>query len=246
MEPLPKFVNLGLQSETLCGLSEPAHPFPRPNLQERLCRVLQNTKPELVVACYGINDGVYYPFSQERFHKYQEGVRRLAAEVASVGAELILMTPPPFDSQPMAEQGKLLSKDASEFSWSHIYENYDAEVLQPYSRWLLRNPQGAKLVIDLRTPILQVLEERRRSDPDFVMSNDGIHLDSVGHRHLAEAILDACQISTKVEPSEEVIALVKKRQNILRDAWLTKTGHTRPNVPPGNAAGASQGKSRRD
>src|SRR5262245_51688989 len=64
-------VNLGLPSETVSGLSEPDHPFPRPDLHERLKRALAKTRPSVVVACYGMNDGIYYPFSEERFAKYQ-------------------------------------------------------------------------------------------------------------------------------------------------------------------------------
>ena len=33
---VPEMINLGLPSETACGLSEPDHPFPRPDVHERL------------------------------------------------------------------------------------------------------------------------------------------------------------------------------------------------------------------
>ena len=52
----PEILNLGLPSETISGLSEKGHAggrFPRPNLFERLDRVLEKTKPDLVIACYG-------------------------------------------------------------------------------------------------------------------------------------------------------------------------------------------------
>src|SRR5262245_52883406 len=55
-----EFLNLGLPSETVSGLSEEGHAggqFPRPELRERLARVLKETKPEIVIACYGMNDG---------------------------------------------------------------------------------------------------------------------------------------------------------------------------------------------
>src|SRR5438105_4956842 len=75
-----EFLDLGLPSETVSGLTEPGHAggnFPRPDLHERLDRVLEKTKPDLVVACYGMNDGIYYPFGEERFQKYQDGMRFL-------------------------------------------------------------------------------------------------------------------------------------------------------------------------
>src|SRR6185369_8687498 len=58
-------LGLGLASETLSGLSEDGHAggkFPRPCLFERLGRLLDKAKPEVVFACYGMNDGIYQPF----------------------------------------------------------------------------------------------------------------------------------------------------------------------------------------
>src|SRR6476660_7203779 len=60
-----EIIDVGLPSETVSGLSEPGHAggaFPRPNLHERLDRVLQKLNPNLVIACYGMNDGIYYPY----------------------------------------------------------------------------------------------------------------------------------------------------------------------------------------
>ena len=48
-----EFLNLGLPSETVSGLSEEGHAggsFPRPDLHERLARVLEKTKPDTVLA----------------------------------------------------------------------------------------------------------------------------------------------------------------------------------------------------
>src|SRR5450631_4738517 len=67
-----ELINLGLPSETVSGLSEPAHPYPRPNIHARVERALALANPDVVVICYGMNDGIYYPFSDERFKKYQQ------------------------------------------------------------------------------------------------------------------------------------------------------------------------------
>jgi lysophospholipase L1-like esterase len=108
VDPMPELLNVGLPSETCTGLSEPDHPFPRPDVHERLDRALAAVKPDVVVACYGMNDGIYYPFSEERFQKYQEGINRLIEKVHASGAKLVLMTPPPFDAMPLKAAGKLL------------------------------------------------------------------------------------------------------------------------------------------
>ncbi len=48
-------VSIGLASETTSGLSEPGHPFPRPCIHERLERALAKVKPQVLIACYGMN-----------------------------------------------------------------------------------------------------------------------------------------------------------------------------------------------
>ena len=60
-----------------------------PTFMRRLERVLEQTKPDLIVACYGMNDGIYYPFTQARFEKYQDGMRRLRERAAAVGAKVL-------------------------------------------------------------------------------------------------------------------------------------------------------------
>lgn len=83
-----EFINVGLPSETVSGLSEPGHAkdaFLRPGLHERLERVLERTKPDLVLACYGMNDGIYLPFSEERFARFREGMLELRKQVARHG-----------------------------------------------------------------------------------------------------------------------------------------------------------------
>src|SRR5450755_2131668 len=57
-----ELINLGLPSETVTGLSEADHPYPRPNIHSRVDRALELTKPNVVVICYGMNDGIYSPF----------------------------------------------------------------------------------------------------------------------------------------------------------------------------------------
>jgi hypothetical protein len=69
------FVSIGLASETASCLSEKTHPFPRPCVQERLQRALDLVKPQVVVACYGMNDGIYHPQSAERILAFQRGLR---------------------------------------------------------------------------------------------------------------------------------------------------------------------------
>jgi hypothetical protein len=92
-------VSVGLSSETTSGLSEKGHAggkFPRPCVHERLGRALEAVKPELVVACYGINHGINLPYSEERMQAFRDGITRMVERCNATGAQVVLVTPPVF------------------------------------------------------------------------------------------------------------------------------------------------------
>lgn len=181
-----ELINLGLPSETVSGLSEPDHPYPRPDVHERLDRALNKTKPNFVVACYGMNDGIYHPFSEQRLRKYEDGIRRLIARVQKAGATVVLMTPAPFDPRPVKD--KLLPASAPKFSWMRPYEDYDA-VLDRYSRWLLTLRDEGFMVVDAHAAVSRYLATIRRSEPAYRICGDGIHPDATGHWLVAQELL---------------------------------------------------------
>ncbi len=191
-----ELLNLGLPSETVSGLSEPDHPYPRPDVHERVDRVLARTKPDVVVLCYGMNDGIYYPFSEERFKKYQEGIKDLIGRATRAGARVVVVTPPPFD--PLAIRDKLLPKTADKFSWMRPYEGYD-DVLTRYSEWLLTLRDKGIVVADAHAAISRYLAEMRKSDPKYRLSGDGVHVNETGHWLIAQAILRAWHAPADVE-----------------------------------------------
>ena len=229
---LPEMINLGLPSETACGLSEPDHPFPRPDVHERLDRALDKVKPDVVVACYGMNDGIYYPFSKQRFVTYQQGINRLIDKVHKSGAKLILMTPPAFDPLPLRKQGKLRGPEAEKFAWFAIYENYDQEVLARYAKWIVEQQKRVEMVIDLHTPVTEYVAAKRKNNADFTMSPDGVHVNNEGHSVLAAAIMQAWQIK-QTPVDQALLKLVSQRQQLLHRAWVSHVGHKRPGVKAG-------------
>lgn len=232
LTPLPTLINLGLPSETVTGLTEDGHPFPRPNVHDRLQRALELTKPDVVVACYGMNDGIYHPFSEERFAAYRQGIDRLIETVHASGAKLVLMTPPPFDPVPLRPQGKLLPAGAAGYGYAGSYEDYDS-VLKRYGQWILEQKDRVEMVIDLHAAVTAFVEARRKDDPAFTIARDGIHPNDEGHRVMGQTILTAWGLTPDREVPAEVYKLVTKRQTLLRDAWLSHVGHTRPNTRAG-------------
>jgi len=220
-----EMINVGLPSETVSGLSEPGHAggkFPRPDLHERLARVLAQTKPNLVFACYGMNDGIYLPFDAARFKSFRDGMVWLHNSVEAFGAQIIHVTPPVFDEARGGHAG------------------YSA-VLDLYSAWLISQRTNGWQVIDCHGPMKRVLAAEREKDPAFAFAvKDGIHPDSYGHWVMAQAILaglgatdvaadgSAAAMMAGVPHGLEILGLVREQQAIMKDAWLTAVGSKRP------------------
>ena len=184
-----ELINLGLPSETVSGLSEPDHPYPRPTVHDRLAAALAKAKPDVVVAGYGMNDGIYYPFDEGRSRKFQDGYRRLIADCEKAGAKVVLLTPAPFDPTPLL--GKTRPAGAEKYSWLRPFEGYD-DVLARNSEWL-RGLRGRSYpVVDAHAAIARHLTRMRKVEPGYRVSADGIHPDANGHlvifRELAAAL----------------------------------------------------------
>ena len=238
------FINLGLPSETVSGLSEPGHAggaFPRPDLHERLGRALDATRPDLVIACYGMNDGIYHPFSEERAQRHYDGIQRLRAAVLAKGSAIVHLTPPTFDPLPLKGRTLPAGRDA----YPSPYEGYD-EVLAKYSDWLLARRADGWIVGDIHGPMARHLADHRKSRPDYTLAGDGVHPGPTGHWIMcreflrlvgaAPAILDSDSQDTLLAShpkGREIADLITRRQNLLRDGWLTKVGHKRPGMAQG-------------
>ena len=98
-------IDCGLSAETVSGLSEEGHAdgrSPRPDLAERLDRVLRLVRPDVVVACYGMNCGLYQPLDERRFAAFKRGMERLHAAVVQSGARIVHLTPPADGGPPVS------------------------------------------------------------------------------------------------------------------------------------------------
>ena len=231
-------INVGLPSETVSGLSEPGHAdgkFPRPDLHERLDRILTKVKPDLVFACYGMNDGIYLPFDESRFQKYRDGILWLNNEVEESGASIVHITPPIYDER--------------------MGEAY-ANVLDIYADWLISKRYSDQWkVIDLHWPMRKYLEDMRLTNDNYVLAKDGVHPNDTGHWIMAKQLLlylgeeqvskanGMEEVVSQFRNGKEILKLVEERQRIMKDAWLTSIGHNRPGMNVGLPLKEAKGKS---
>jgi len=207
---------LGLSSETLSGLSETGHAggkFPRPCLFERLGRALEKVKPEVVFACYGINDGIYQPLEEKRFKAFQEGVTKLLDQCQAAGVkQVFLATPPIYDYA--AKPGEM---------------DYDA-VMAAYAAWEMQLKRPGLTVIDLHTAMRKARDARAA-----VFSRDRIHPGDDGHLLMARTILAGAGVTTPEVAAKEAMAdplyqAVDQLRKLRAAKWMAHVGYTREKV----------------
>ncbi len=225
--PLEHFdiISAGLASETTSGLSEPGHAnnaFLRPCLHSRLKRAISESQPQHVIACYGMNDGIYQPLNEIRFSAFRKGMNELVKYCHHNGAQVTLATPPIYDG-PIA--------------------NY-SNVIESYSRWLIQTPpQHTTSVCDVFFPMKAALNQRRIQQPSFKFAQDGIHPSPLGHLIIARSILATLGLSYSHSPEQQLadiladplFPLIDEYRQKRSEAWLLHIGYQREKyIPPGS------------
>ncbi|MBU2926757.1 SGNH/GDSL hydrolase family protein [Winogradskyella psychrotolerans] len=223
-------ISIGLSGETISGTSEDQREYPRPNVRARLDSALAQIKPDIVIACYGMNDGNYNPIDPLRFQAYKDGILELKTKVDGIGAQLILMTPTVFDADPIADR---VSKDGEKFDYWHPYYKYN-EVLEAYANWLLSIETDDLRVIDLHHPLDSLLDDVKRIKSDSTFIPDGVHPNKIGHLYMAQTILNNLYPNIIIEhPASEIKRLeadslyyfVSKRRELRSEGWRHYIGY---------------------
>jgi len=132
--PHVELINVGKNSETVSGLSEHGHPGVRPCIHNHLESVLFKSHPDMTFICYGMNDGIYHPFSKERFEAYKSGMIKLIEMVKNFGSKVVLMTPPPFEKYSFKSvKDGLKGEGCQSYSYIEPFTEYN-EVIKEYSK----------------------------------------------------------------------------------------------------------------
>lgn len=206
-------LGLGLSSETLSGLSEVGHAggkFPRPCLFERLGRLLEKAKPDVVFACYGINDGILQPLDADRFAAFKKGVTKLIEQCKQAGVKQVyLITPPIYDFTPKS----------GEF-------NYDT-VMAEYANWETDLKIPGVRVLDLHTAMRKARDAR--TEP---FSRDRVHPGDDGHLLMARTVLAGLGVKVPDETVKDIQTdplhkLVTEKRAMRSAQWMKHIGYTR-------------------
>jgi lysophospholipase L1-like esterase len=190
-------LNLGLSSEVATDLTKEENEahlrrygFGRPLVSERLDRVLSATKPDMVVACYGINDGGSLPADASGDKRFAEAVTALREAALKAGAKrVVICTPPVHDSHDSTKPGA-----------------HD-ENLARYSAFIMSNVKDWD-VVDIHGPMRRALDSERKKNPDFRFPKDGYHPNREGHWFMAREILTQCfgaEIGPEITSSEMIL-----------------------------------------
>lgn len=116
-------------------------------------------------------------------------------------------------------------------------ENYD-QALSQFSAWLLTVPQAPQehgddagrwratspLVVDLHTPLGQLIAARRKEEPAFRLAPDGIHPDATGHWLMARQLLLAWGMPGTVAVAEVAADTKKALGGDVKDICAIKDG----------------------
>jgi hypothetical protein len=179
-----------------------------------------------------MNCGIYHPFSEERFKAYQDGINTLISDAQAIGANVILLTPPPFAGR---VKPKAPPAEGEPFGFKHPSPDYN-EVLAKYGEWILSlNGKNGVRAFTIRPAIEKFMEKCYPKEP--------VHPNTYGHELMAEAFLQSLEketgsdlLETGISPHADdaqwnaVIKLVEQQRLLYDRALLNDIGHGNPGV----------------
>jgi lysophospholipase L1-like esterase len=225
-------ISIGLSSETVSGLTEKSSPYRRPCLFDRLDFALNEIKPSIVIACYGMNDGIYHPQSKERLEAFESGIMKLISRVQKDKIKLILITPPMFDT--LSAKFKPVGENEPDYGFSAPYHLYNT-VLGDYASFQMKMSIPNVSVIDLHTAMTDYVLKQRNKISNFSFSGDGIHPGTVGHLFMAQQFMkgigaeiknDTLNSELKRIKADSLFIIVNQHRTKRSNGWLSYIGFT--------------------
>src|SRR5690606_33739850 len=115
--------------------------------------VTKRIKPDVVFACYGMNDGIYQPFSESNFQRYKAGMIGLYTKLKAAEVKRIVFITPSVHEDPIRG-----------------LKGYNL-VINRYAQWLLDQRRERNWeVIDIHFPMQDYLMEKKKREPNFQLA----------------------------------------------------------------------------
>jgi hypothetical protein len=142
----------------------------------------------------------------------------------------------------MPLQGKTLPAGRDEYrqpleGYNEVLDRYPMAA-RPACEWLGRSGRARADEPPSR--------RRRKQDPGYRLAGDGVHIDATGHWLIARELLvhlgapaefasmtNASAMLSIHPRGTELLHLIRQRQRLLKDTWLTAVGHKRPGMNKG-------------
>lgn len=150
---------------------------------------IERFEPDVAFVLLGMNDGRYRPFDHEFFHVYATDMREIVFRLEERhDARIILLGPTHYDYPTLPE----LKKRRTE------RQQYNDALIE-YGNFCRALATEKELPFrDLNTPMREVIERERASNPDFALTLDGVHPTPVGHALVAGEVLQAIEAPSLV------------------------------------------------
>ncbi|HHI79299.1 MAG TPA: hypothetical protein ENK02_04925 [Planctomycetes bacterium] len=139
-------------------------------------------KPTKVFVCLGMNDGAFSRDGIKALPEFQRNIRGILGGIRGLGAQAILLSPPPVDPHVFLRFG-------SPPPVEETLRGYNL-VLKRFGSWLQTEAAKRKIpFVDLHNPLLQYQKRLKFRNPAESLSPDGIHPGNVGSALIAITIL---------------------------------------------------------
>ncbi len=141
---------------------------------KRLERDVLALKPTVVSICYGMNDAGVTSYKQSIYDRYIGAMKELVDTLRAKGVRVVLLTPGCVDesrASRLAGYNATLGRFASQLMEFAAKEGIPA--------------------FNIHATMLDVLNKAKAADPNFVMTNDGVHPNSSGHAVMAYGLIEA-------------------------------------------------------
>jgi lysophospholipase L1-like esterase len=191
------FRNLGWSGDNVFGDARSYYTSP-PSPYELLMSQISEANPTHAIVAYG---GVEAHDGVAGLEKFGEGLEKLLAKFEELGSNVILLSPIPQFGGATPEYIEARNRELQ------LYADKIAQYAQKHGC----------IYIDLMQPFLSI---------DFVVSDDGLHLNEAGYYLLSEEVEKSLGLSTSsknltINPDGSVESL----QRVLVDSFDPKSGH---------------------